>query len=207
MMFRVAKSVIAFRGELRRWGSAEAAALVEFAVALPLLIVLVVGIFDFGAAFNMKQELNNAVREGARFGAAQPTNDWCFSCSSPPSVDAIQSLVGSYLQAAKINDCGLSILPPGSGNGWGSPLTFTYSTSGGCAGTLTLTICRGGPGCVVQETENFGGVANPVNLLTTQVTISYPFQWHFNNVIQLLIPGAKLGLTNVVTQATAVNMD
>jgi uncharacterized membrane protein len=53
----------------------EAAAIIEFAVALPLLIVLVVGIFDFGGAFNLKQKLNNAVREGARFGASQPTND------------------------------------------------------------------------------------------------------------------------------------
>ena len=68
-MASFAKSVIEFRGALRRLGGAEAAAMAEFAVALPLLIVLVVGIFDFGAAFNLKQELNNALREGARFGA------------------------------------------------------------------------------------------------------------------------------------------
>jgi len=49
--------------------------LAEFAIALPLLVVLVVGIFDFAAAFNLKQELNNAVREGAQFAARQPSND------------------------------------------------------------------------------------------------------------------------------------
>jgi Flp pilus assembly protein TadG len=35
--------------------------IVEFAVALPLLIVFVVGIFDFGEAFNQKQKLSNVV--------------------------------------------------------------------------------------------------------------------------------------------------
>jgi len=178
--------------------SAEAAALVEFAVSLPLLIVLVVGIYDFGAAFNMKQELNNALREGARFGAAQPTND-LYNSSTPPSVDAIRSVVDSYMVTAKINDCGLA-----TAAGSGSALTWTYSANG-CPLPLVLTICRGGPRCVQQE--NLSGVPNLVNLLTTQVSISYPYQWHFNNVLQVLIPGATLGLTNIQTQATAVNMD
>src|SRR5579863_7559969 len=88
----------------------EAAALIEFAVALPLLVVLVVGIFDFGGAFNLKQELNNAAREGARFGAAQPTNDISTTNPNPkpPSVDAIRYVIDAYLQTAHINDCGLS---------------------------------------------------------------------------------------------------
>ena len=44
--------------------------LLEFAVALPLLVVFVVGIFDFGGAFNLKQMLNNIAREGARFASS-----------------------------------------------------------------------------------------------------------------------------------------
>src|SRR5690349_7865354 len=87
--------------------SSEASSMVEFAVALPLLVVLVVGIFDFGAAFNLKQELNNAVREGARFASSQPSND-LYNPGVPPSVDAVRSLVASYLIAAHINDCGLN---------------------------------------------------------------------------------------------------
>jgi len=193
------------------WRSTEAAALAEFAVALPLLIVLVVGIYDFGGAFNMKQELNNALREGARFGAAQPTNDLCISCASPPSVDAIRLVVASYLQTAKAGgtppyDCGLSALPAGSGNGFGSPLVWTYTASAfpcTAALPLQLKICRGGPSCAQQETP--AGVT--INLTTTQVSISYPYQWHFNNVLQVLIPGATLGLMNITTQATAVNAD
>ncbi len=107
----------------------DAAALIEFAVALPLLVVLVVGIFDFGGAFNLKQELSNAAREGARFGAAQPSNDISPSISKPPSVDAIRFLVDSYLQTAHINDCGLSAIPePNNGGG----LLWVYTASTGC---------------------------------------------------------------------------
>ncbi len=42
--------------------------LVEFAVALPLLLLIVMGIAQFGMALNVYLALNNAVREGARTG-------------------------------------------------------------------------------------------------------------------------------------------
>lgn len=40
----------------------KGSAIVEFAVSLPLLVVLVVGIFDFGSAFTVKQKLAYATR-------------------------------------------------------------------------------------------------------------------------------------------------
>jgi Flp pilus assembly protein TadG len=173
----------------------EAAALIEFAVALPLLVVLVVGIFDFGGAFNLKQELNNAVREGARFGASQPTNDLSVSILKPPSVDAVRFVVDSYLQTAKINDCGLSSLAQPNYGAW--PV-WVYTANTGC--NLTLTIDRGQ---VVSETV--GGAT--VNMFCTTVTISYQYRWHFNSVIQLLVPGANYTFTDIHSDATAVNMN
>ncbi|MGO9170095.1 MAG: TadE/TadG family type IV pilus assembly protein, partial [Candidatus Sulfotelmatobacter sp.] len=47
----------------------------EFAVSLPLLVLFVVGIFDFSGAVTLKQKLTNAAREGARVAAADPAND------------------------------------------------------------------------------------------------------------------------------------
>ena len=193
--------------QLSRLCGTQAAALIEFAVSLPLLVVLVVGIFDFAGAFNLKQELNNAVREGARFAANQPSND--LSVPTPPSVDAVRFLVDSYLQTGHINDCGLSTasaIPGGA-------LVWSYSASGnGCPGTLTLTINRGNPTAVpvpphppypnLQETIN-----GTIYIPCTQVWISYPYQWHFNSVIQLLIPGANYTFTNIQTDATVINMD
>jgi len=176
--------------------STQASSMAEFAIALPLLVVLIVGIFDFGAAFNLKQELNNAMREGARFGASQPSNDLCLGCSiAPPSVDAVRSLVSSYLLAAKINDCGLS---SATGLGGGS-LLWIY-TANGCSAPLKLQVERGD---AVQETVD----GTQIQVIYTHVKITYPYQWHFNSVIQLLVPGANYGLSSILTEATAVNMD
>jgi Flp pilus assembly protein TadG len=171
----------------------DAAAIIEFAVALPLLVVLVVGIFDFGGAFNLKQELNNAAREGARFGAAQPSND--LALAQPPSVNAVRFLVDSYLLTAHINDCGLSTASWALAGG----LTWQFTATGPTC-SMTLTVSRG---VAVQET--IGGA--PVNILCSSVNIVYPYRWHFNNVIQLLVPGANYTLGKIKSDATAVNMD
>jgi hypothetical protein len=184
-----------------RFRESTGASMVEFAVTLPLLVVLVVGIFDFGGAFNTKQELNNAVREGAHLGASEPSNDLCIaSCSAPTSVDAIRYLVHAYLQSAQVNDCGLSAasLPTSSS---GSPQSWEYDATGCPWGTLKLTINRG---VAMSETE--GSI--PVSVLCTQVSIVYPYPWHFNNVIQLISPGSTVSAnTNIQTSATAMNMD
>ncbi len=122
--------------------SAQASSLAEFAISLPLLVVLVVGIFDFGGAFNQKQELNTAMREGARFGASQPTND-LVAGSAPPSINAIRYLVDAYLLNSNINDCGLATAARST---TGPPWTYNAP---GCPGGLALTIYKdpelGGP--------------------------------------------------------------
>jgi Flp pilus assembly protein TadG len=41
-------------------------ALVEFALILPLMMLLLLGIVEFGRAWNVKQVLTDAAREGAR---------------------------------------------------------------------------------------------------------------------------------------------
>jgi hypothetical protein len=189
--------------ELRLLRDANGAALIEFAVALPLLIVLVVGIFDFGGAFNLKQELSNAVREGAIFGASQPTNDLLNPGNAPPSVDAVRYLVASYLQTAGISDCGLATMPPpGSGGGQ----IWVYTTPpGSCPGLLQLTIKRPCIGSFCPPTV--GTYTANTYIPNTYVKISYPYQWHFNNVIQLLVPGASYALSTITADAAAANLN
>ena len=50
------------------------AAAVEFALILPLLIMLVFGIIQFGVLFNRQQGLHAAAREGARIASLPNTN-------------------------------------------------------------------------------------------------------------------------------------
>lgn len=186
----------------RGWKSAflsdaSGSQLLEFAVALPLLVVFVVGIFDFGGAFNLKQVLNNIARQGARFASSLPTND-LDTLGTPPSVTAIRDLVVSHLQTARLNDCGLA----GQAAANGPVTTWTYTAAGGgCPAPLVLTVDRG-----YSFTTVVGG--NTFNVISTRVSLKYPYSWHFNKVITLLIPGASYqGVTQINTDATVPNMD
>jgi Flp pilus assembly protein TadG len=51
---------------LHRLRAERGASAVEFALVLPLLVMLVLGIFEFGLAYNTKITLTHAAREGAR---------------------------------------------------------------------------------------------------------------------------------------------
>ena len=50
--------------------SARGASIVELAVALPVIVLLVIGAADFARVFYMAIELQNAARAGAQYGAA-----------------------------------------------------------------------------------------------------------------------------------------
>jgi Flp pilus assembly protein TadG len=170
--------------------------LLEFAVALPLLVVFVVGIFDFGAAFNVKQKINNITREAARFGSTLPESD-LDAVGTPASVTAIRDLVESHLQAGRMNDCGLA----GQAGVNGPVLTWTYTAAAGCPAPLMLTIERG----YSFQTIIAG---NTLNVMSTRVTLQYPYQWQFNRVIGLMAPGATYpGVSQIMTDAIVPNMD
>ena len=59
---------------VRRGGDERGASLVEFAIILPIFMMLVLGMFSGGIAYNRKQEMTHASREGARFGATVLVN-------------------------------------------------------------------------------------------------------------------------------------
>jgi Flp pilus assembly protein TadG len=190
----------------RLWRDDRAAQIVEFAVSLPLLLVFVVGVFDFSGAFTLKQKLTNAARDAARGAAADPANDLSgFSGKAPVSViDAFQ-IVHNYLTTNNINDCGISDTPTSSA------LTWTYSGSTSpCTGTgLKIIINRAyyfpanttvaaGADCAPQAPNGQTAV------LSTCVTIHYAYAWHFDRVITLLKSRASLP-TAITATAVAMN--
>jgi Flp pilus assembly protein TadG len=172
----------------RACASTDGSQIVELAVSLPLLLVFVVGITDFGTAFNLKQNLHNAAREGVRTAANQYMGD--IVNTSPNSITAIHDAVDNYLIAARVNDCGLSSVTPTKAG-----LTWTYTANTGCpgAGTFTLTIERSN---TFQTTD-----ANTTTLETTHIVISYPYHWRFGSVIHFFAPSANYA--NGVTQIPA----
>jgi Flp pilus assembly protein TadG len=60
---------------MARWRRREEGSVsVEFAILVPLFLLLVFGIIDFGHAFYMKHLITNACREGARYGVKYQTD-------------------------------------------------------------------------------------------------------------------------------------
>jgi len=171
-----------------------ASQIVEFALSLPVLVLFVVGIFDFSGAISLKQKLTNAAREGARVAASDPQND--LAASVPASVWDAFWVVDNYLVTEKINDCGLAGKTPAVS---GTTLTWIASATGsGCPGNgIKLSINRG---CVTT----IGSGAGTVRLIGTCVTITYAYKWQFGNVAGLF-GGTFTGPSNLTTTATAFN--
>jgi Flp pilus assembly protein TadG len=171
----------------------QGSALVEFAITLPLLVVFIVGIFDFSGAFNQKQKIEQAAQEGAIIAGAQPTADIGSGNGNPDSVQPVvtaifNSLAGSkVLPNANLGTC----QPPGSAAHAGSNLKWTYTISG-CPDDLTIIIDRGW----------VSTSGSPVSV-GASVQVSYPYRWRFNSAIQLLFPGAGFAaVTNLAESAT-----
>ncbi len=139
--------------------SSRGAELLEFALVLPFLLVLLVGIWDFGAAFALKQKTTNAAREAARIVVSTSLTDASCTSITPCSIVAAANAVIQYLNNAGLN---ASCISPGSPTS-SSELTWTYSCSNGAS----LVINRG------YAVAGAGGSLVP----STQVVLSYPYQW------------------------------
>jgi len=178
----------------------RAAQLVEFAVSLPLLVVFVVGIFDFSGAFTIKLKLTNAARDAARAAAADPATDLGNTTGTPASVvDAFQ-VADNYLTTNNLNDCGINAASLTAGGGT-SALTWS-ATAAACPPTPGMASFAVNRGFVSSQTV--GGVST--RIVQTQVTIQYSYAWHFNRVIGILVNGATYaGLTTLSATATAMN--
>ena len=58
-------------------------AILEFALIVPMLFIMLVGVVYFAMAFNLQQVLNNAAYEGARVWAKNPPGGSYNQCSPP----------------------------------------------------------------------------------------------------------------------------
>jgi len=77
----------------KRLGGEQGTALLETAMTLPLLLVVSVGIFEFGRAFQTWQVLTNAAREGARLAVMPGT-----------ATGAVDTRVKSYLTSGQLDN-------------------------------------------------------------------------------------------------------
>lgn len=94
----------------------RAAALVELAIALPLIVMLVVGMVSAGIAYNHQLGLSHAARDSGRFGATLPISnysdidEWLDEVATAAVADATGTLgvglPGHYVCVAFVHPAG-----------------------------------------------------------------------------------------------------
>jgi Flp pilus assembly protein TadG len=115
----------------------KGAAMVEFALVLPLLLLIVFGIIEFSLVMYDKAVITNASREGARAGIV---------LASPKATTAqIQQVVANYCNnylislGSSANTCpAANVNVTGAQGTFGTPLTVsvTYNFSGLALGSM-----------------------------------------------------------------------
>ena len=133
----------------------------EFAITLPLLVVFVVGIYDFSGAFNQKQKIEQAAQEGAIIAGAQPMSDIAASGSSNPASlqPVVTAIFNSLAGSGVLNHGSLSAAVPSTHASWLDVDLHNFRCSGGQLGdNLVIAINRGsvsgsGPATVVHHSD------------------------------------------------------
>ena len=113
-------------------------ALVEFAFVLPILLVLAMGMLDFGRAFHTKSLLDQAAREGARVAVV-----------TSPDPDIVTDRVDAVLASGGITPTSVTVVGPDAEHMVTVTVTttFTFITPGVFAlvgGTFGSTIPMSG---------------------------------------------------------------
>jgi hypothetical protein len=140
----------------------RAAEIAEAAAVLPLMFMILLGIFWFGQAFSIYGTINRAVQEGARAGAAPQ----CSTCSAgnTPTQNANQA-VQSALVAAKLDLT--------HGRAPTTPPAFLACGGGGpvpCDGSAPYI-------CVQKNVQLSNTGSGGAGICGISVSMQYPFQF------------------------------
>jgi Flp pilus assembly protein TadG len=86
---------------LKKFKSQKGQSLVEFALVLPILILLLFGMIEFGRLWETMNVMTSAAREGARVAA-----------TTTPDVNQVNNTVTNVLNAANINNPNITVTGP-----------------------------------------------------------------------------------------------
>jgi len=157
------RSPIIARRLLRRLaGETHAAEIAEAAAVLPLMFMVLLGIFWFGQAFSIYGTITRAAQEGARAGAAVSQCTTCTTGNSP--AQNASNAVQAALAAAKLDVTNARYPVPA--------LTVNVCSGGSasCDGTSSNVCVQNG----IQLSNTASGGAGVCGIA---VSFQYPFQF------------------------------
>ena len=139
------------------------AEIAEAAAVLPIMFMIVVGIFWFGQAFSIYGTITRAAQEGARAGAAPV----CTTCAAGNSAATnAYNAAQSALVAAKLNASNARNPSPA--------LSLTACGGGSPPPCSTTTICVQTP---IQLSNTAGAPSGATSVCGISVSFQYPFQF------------------------------
>jgi len=138
------------------------AEIAEAAAVLPLMFMILLGIFWFGQAFSIYGAITRAAQEGARAGVA-PTCTTCTASSNTAATNAVNA-VNAAMTASKLD--------PTQAQYPSSPPSLNSCSSGSsvnCDNTVT--------GVCVQAPVMLENTRAPSGVCGMSVSFQYPFQF------------------------------
>jgi Flp pilus assembly protein TadG len=156
--------------EIRFWKKtardSRGAEIAEAAIVLPLVFMLMLGIYWFGRAYNIYATITHAAREGAR-AAAAPACALCGNTQLTP--DQVAARVAQALQAAKLNPTQVTPLLP-------SPALKDCTTKAPV--TTCAAIGGGNPQiCFQSNVQTNAPTTEPLSC-GVSVSFQYPYQFY-----------------------------
>jgi len=148
-------------------------ALVEFAIVVPLLLLLVVGISEFGYAFYHLNILNKSVQDGARYFSDSQIaryNGTGSNLSNPINVSTITNGANitrtqNLVIYGNIAGTGNALVPPDNGSGYTTPIIPTIPA----ANHIQVTVQYNHNFILGNVLNNFLGITNPFPLTASTV--------------------------------------
>ena len=116
--------------------SERGAAAVEFAIVVPVLVMLLLGIMEFSRAYNAQAELSAAAREGVRVMAVTGNQTTARTAAKNTAVSLKPGLQDTNISFGA--PCP-STVSPGTSPRATITITYSLSTMTGIAGPFTMT--------------------------------------------------------------------
>ena len=144
-------------------GETRGAEIAEAAIVLPLVFMLLLGIYWFGRAYNTYATITHAAREGARAATAQT----CATCGNTALVESqVASRVAQALQASKLDPNRVTALQP-------NPTLKDCET-----GAPVVPACASSPAICFASNVRLNDPTIGPTACGVSVSFQYPYQFY-----------------------------
>lgn len=109
----------------------QGAAAVEFALVVPILLLIVIGIVNFGFVFAQQISLNSGARQAARFAVVEGRDCGSIKTAGREGAETIgMTIAAGTVPTPVVTNCGNDSAKPCTGTLPGTNITVTMTRSG-----------------------------------------------------------------------------